>query len=192
MDIPLEKSFAVKLFCYCRQAARSVHRGLGGSWPALIEYYQGDRGASIQQLLQELTRLLAPDSLAQPRCSRQEIGRGLPAIGLFRVLLGRWLARRKTIWPFRREEIQFMASTLTSFLGTLQAPIKPEDDSLIALRMDLNTCEAVVEARCYGVPELTRAVYLEHFDQTDWLPIVRMSDILGEQRRTGSLTQRSA
>ena len=78
------------------------------------------------------------------------------------------------------EEIRFLTSTLQGLLRMLEQPVAPSADELIALQTDLCNCSGIFEVHCYGLPELERGRFIEHFDQTDRLRHWQMWEVLGE------------
>jgi len=180
MDIYLDRTTLVKSCCYCRQAARSLHRGHADSWDGLRAYYDAARSRAVAELIEELSAMLPASMRNQPPPDRSAIGQRLPKLGLLEYLFGAWLSRRKTRWKVPSLEIHYIATRLSAFLQVLERTSKPDADLLIGLRMDLTSCEFILERRGYGLPEIQRAVPVEHFDQTETVPSVSIAEILHE------------
>jgi hypothetical protein len=182
--VRLEKLLLVRLYCYIRQAERSVHRALAnlpGGWPRFQEYYAGAREAALRSLIHELNSRLPHVVRQAPPPWRLVVGANMPFPGMFRVLLGKWLTRWQRSWLFAQEEVQFIAWTLQTLLDVLALPTKPMADLLILLRMDCCSCGGFIDLRCWGLAELRRAKRIEHFDRTEWYPHLQLSDILPSQ-----------
>jgi hypothetical protein len=177
MWIPIPKELIIQLYCYSRQAERSVDAALWTTWAELRDYYGEEKLAAIRLLIGKL-RSLSPTSAASPPSSGEEITKAVSSPSLFRVLFGGWIAAWKKVYLFTHREISFMAVTLNCLFHTLRATDRPTNEALIALRMDLHACEYLIECRCYGLPQLVRAVRIEHFNQARHLVPVKMDDLI--------------
>jgi hypothetical protein len=188
--VRMEKPLIVKLYCYIRQAERSVHRALANlpsGWPRFQEYYAGAREEAIRSLIHELSSRLSPLVAEVPPPWRLVVDANLPMPGMFRILLGKWLTRWRRSWLFAKDEIQFFAWTLQTLLDVRALPTKPMADVLILLRMDCCSCGGFIDLRCWGLEELQRAKRIEHFDRTEWYPHLQLSEILPSQGLAASL-----
>ncbi len=177
--IQIEKPFLLRLYCYLQQAERSVHRPLCNHWSDFQQYYKPARAAAIESLLARLDQLI-PQRRSSPPPDKAEVFRNVPEPGMFRVFFGRWLTRGKTSFPFTAEEIAFIALTLETLLHFLDQTEKPAMDTLVTLRMDFCQAGGNIDWRCYGLEELRRASFIEHFDRTEWYPHLQLWEILGE------------
>jgi hypothetical protein len=178
--IRLGKELLLKLFCASCQGYRSVHRALqDGYWSAFQAYYTSDKREAVQSLMEQLHELTPSKWRDLPPPQVEDLSRITPSRGLFRITFGSWLNKRKQSWRFAVEEIRFLTSTLQRLLRMLERPEAPARDDLITLRMDLTNCSGIFEMRCYGLPELDRGRYIEHFDQTERVRHWELSEILG-------------
>jgi hypothetical protein len=179
--VRLSKEQILELFCYCCQAMRSVHRAHATeSWSDFQHYYAGDRIEGVRGLIDGLGKLAPSSRNGGVRLSRQEVGLAVPVPGVFRYLFGRWFTRWQRAWLFAEREIRFITATLQSLLELLALPDKPPAEVLIALRQDLGSCSGIIDMRCYGLEELDRARYIEHFDRTEWVRHYKLEEILPE------------
>jgi hypothetical protein len=178
MKVRLDKKLVLRLFCYCREAERSVHRALTNPWPAFRAYYSPAKVRAIKEAVARVTRQLGSSAECPTLPSRDQLA-VRPDWAIFaRVLFGRWLSRWETAWPFPRAEACYLAGTLTFLLRLLDDCDKPDSKVLIDLRMTLYDCQRIIEGRCYGVPGLKLANDIEHFDQTEWVKHVSLADVL--------------
>ncbi len=185
MWIAVPKLVVLQMFCYSREAERSVDATLFAHWWELREYYTAAKRAAIAQLTARLQDTLPDACLASPVMTRDEIWPKPSPLGeLFRALFGRWIAPWKTAWRFPSQEIRFIASNLTTVLSFLEAANRPANQALIDLRMDLNAGEHLIECRCHGLPELARAQRIQHFHGPRIMS-VKMEDVLGISHRAG-------
>ena len=118
---------------------------------------------------------------------------------LFRSLKGTlvWLLRRPFIrlanrfrqkWRFTRNEIIFIRQTLNCLLGML--PLQPAPPALILfnLKMDCFTCEYIIDTRLVGIPEIEKALGVEHFCQSDYVAHVKIEDLFEDEKTSGLRT----
>jgi hypothetical protein len=178
--IKLSKETILRLFCYCREGERSVHRALSANWSDLRAYYSETKRTEIKQLIKKLRQVAGQPVADGLSLTRNEAGKIVSAPGIIRYYLGRWLVQHKKAWTFPLLAIQFMALTLHSLVRFVEEEIKPDTGSLISLRMDLCVCQSLIEGRCHGLAEIERAKWIEHFQMTEWLPKVTLTDILGD------------
>jgi hypothetical protein len=180
-DIQVGKELVLRLFCLSCQGYRSLHRALQeGYWPAFQAYYTSEKREAVRRLVDRLIDLTPRSCREYPPPRSEELFRITPSLGLFRALFGRWLGKRKQNWGFTMEEIRFLTSTLQRLLKLLERPEAPPGDELIALQIDLCNCSGIIEMHCYGLPELERARYIEHFDQTETVQHWQLWEVLGE------------
>ena len=179
--IQLQKAFALKAYCYSCQGYRSIHRALQqGYWSAFQAYYDLNRRNDLESLVRQLDDQTPPPYRNRIPPSAAELARITPAPGLFRFLFARWLGKRKRSWPFMVQEIRYLSSTLGRLRSVLEESRAPPNSSLIALRNELCNCSGIVEMRCYGLAELDRAKYIEHFDHTERVAHLQLNEILSE------------
>ena len=175
MPIEIDKKALLALFCVLRQAERSVHyaHSSAGSWNEFIDYYDDSKMANVAESI----RLLKAAGAASIDL---EIRRS-PSEGVFMgILFG--AARRlvnpyKSDWSFTAEEVSFFAATLERLTAVLASRVQPRNDDLVALRMHCHECHAVISRKLIGVPELERALWIEHFRQADHVKAVTFRDM---------------
>jgi hypothetical protein len=192
MRIKLEKNTVLRLYCFLREAERSVHRAISDPWPEFKDYYRPSKIAAVQHLAETLREALGSDFPIQDQMSREQAGKSISPPGIFRYYLGHLIATRKRDWTFPASAVAFMAGTLSRLVTLLEAAQKPNPDVLISLRMDCCASEWIIENRCHGLPELNRAKRIDHFHRTDWLPYVTLGDIVGEDHLEETPTRQSA
>src|SRR5262249_3564482 len=154
MTVQLTGRKVLELFCTAREAERSVDFALLAEWPDFLEYYSAEKVARVVGLVERLRDLLPAEMQDVAARSREEICRRVLGPGPVRLLFGRWLARIQKTWGCRAQEIVFGIATLERLLQALKSTDRPSQDALIALRMDMYTCEYVIECRCHGLPGL--------------------------------------
>src|SRR5262249_31818184 len=147
----------LKLFCFCREAERSIHRALSDPWHDFLAYYTAARRMDITQTVEAANQLLGRFPACSQPPSPTEIHKRPSGSYMVRNCLGRWLARWQTSWAFAAAEVCFFAVTLSALLRLLNEPQKPENDRLIELRMAFCDCEWIIESHCCGLPELDLA-----------------------------------
>jgi hypothetical protein len=178
MMVRLDKESVVRLFCYCREAERSVHRALGDPWPEFQAYYGAEKVAPIRCLVGKLREALGDRNLS-PLSSGRERPLGIgPGRFFLRYWFGRWLVRWEKCWSFSGRDICFIVTTLEALFRLFGTASKPHADALVALRMAFYDCERVIEGRCYGLREIERASRIDHFHSSPGFPWVQLPEIL--------------
>lgn len=223
MTIKLHRDLVLQLYCHFFQAERSLHRVLGSAWCELREYYHGGRLQAFDLFRVLFFKTLSDSGLffTCPAVQLQErdlvadgspisnepfafvgqrfpppgrMGRWLfPVTDSFKSLFGRYIARWKKRWSFPAREILFLAATLDSIFHFLHSRKRPRQNHLISLRMAICDCRTYIEWRCVGLLDLQRLHRLEHFQQTEWVTPVRISDVVSDTYETSAaLPRRSA
>jgi len=176
--VRLDREAVVKLFCYCREAERSVHRALSDPWPDFRAYYGPEKTEPIRRLIESLAGAVqGQGNCPDPAAHRRPFGMSIWRLFL-RYWFGRWLVRWEKTWSFPERESYYILGRLEELLRLLACPLKPEAHSLIALRMALCECEGLIEHRCYGLREIQVAHGIDHFNKTVWLPRLSLADVL--------------
>lgn len=192
MRVRLDRNQVVRLYCYTFQGDRSVAFGLGAPWSELRDYYGGDRLSGLLRLLHDLREWSpSPDQLALEPLRSQVFGKHRPP-GLFRVLFGKWLAPWRKTWTFTTRELTYMAAVLGELVRLLEQGQKPDLAKMYELRQELCACRSLIEDRCFGMPEIKRARWLEHFWQAPWVTPVRLQEVVTELPHSDPETRRSA
>jgi hypothetical protein len=161
MRVVLDKPTVLTLYCLSRQAERSVDRALGSRWEDFRAYYDSERTGLIESCRAKIVELApAPVSAGAP-LDRDAIVSQLPEslCAIMGFLFGRWRRR----WRFKESEMVFFAQALTRLLTVLDEAVRPSQDFLISLRMDLWACTYVITTRCHGMRELVPASRITHF-----------------------------
>ncbi len=186
MKVEIPKRFAVQLFACAREAERSVAFAQLGpdQWVGLCDYYQHEKRELVRELVDRLERLVPA-------------GAPLAERGPFLEGTLTWLVRRPWVlltnrtrlkWRFTLKDLIFIRQTLNCLLETL--PLEPAPPALILynLRMDCFTCEQIIVQRLEGIPELERALRVEHFCQSDYLEHVRIVEFFEYEKTSGPST----
>jgi hypothetical protein len=181
MKLKFEKDLVIQLYCFTLQGERSIAFALGAPWPELRAYYVGARVDALKRFTQRFGEWLARQGISYPTLRSSELGPAFPSVGLWQYLLGKWMANRKSQWTFAASAAWIMASALRSLVQVLDSEVRPDQELLISLRIDLCTSRTMIENRCYGLTELKRARRIEHFWQADWIPSLKIEEILGKQ-----------
>jgi hypothetical protein len=172
----LRKQSAVGLYCWCRQAERSIDLTLTGDlaqWARLKEYYDEHKREGIGSALKEL-KALGVHLLKPP--AHEEVAY-LSFWSPFLYLFRRMLNPFKSAWSFSKDELTFIYSILDAVLRTLDSSERPDQDSLIQLRMRLYDCQWIIGNRMCGLPEFDKATYIEHFCQSRHLTPVTLEEM---------------
>jgi hypothetical protein len=176
--VRLGKTDVLKVYYFCREAERSVHRALSDPWPDFLAYYAPSRRADILATTELMNSLLGRSGLCREPPTRNEIEKLPLRVSLWRACFGRWLARWERSWSFSPPEVCFIAAVLTSLLRLLDELQKPAAEALIDLRLSFCDCQWIIERHSHGLPELRLADEVDHFNKTDSLPRVSLSDVL--------------
>jgi hypothetical protein len=162
--INLDRRTVLEIYCYCRQAERSVHFAIPSEaqWEGFLEYYGRGRIEKVEALVRKLEQFLPKESpgavLDRARLCLQE--------GFLARLAKACVSYWRESWTFGNEEIAFFCLALAAFLGLSNELHRPPVSSLIAIRQDLYLCELIIGSRVIGVPDLRRAAQIEHFCQS--------------------------
>ncbi len=184
MGIQLDKGLVVALYCYCRQAERSLDHALSADqehWCALREYYDAEKREGIASILKELTRL-GGDLGNVP--ARAAIARTplFPLFAPFRFLIRRIANLWKSSWTFSTDEVNFVLAKLTRFFHLLDGQEPGTHEELVNLRMDLSVCQWILANPTCGLPELRRARHIEHFGQADFIEHISLEKLVVSRR----------
>jgi hypothetical protein len=171
----LSKQTALILFCYFRQAERSVHYALSfpNQWPQFRAYYGDAKRTQIAKLI---------GLLRAAGATRDDLGGGqvlkgdglLAGLGSVVALVCNPFRRR---WTFSVQELSFLLATLETLLRDLCTDDPPEKPRLIALRRDCFQCHSIISRKLVGLPELRKAASIEHFNQSEYAKSVTLEEI---------------
>jgi hypothetical protein len=190
MNVILSSENIVELYCICRQAERSVHRALGWHWEAFRAYYGAERQTYLEAWERKLVDLVGPGSQWHSFANRDALVAQVRKPGFFRVIFGAWFANRRRTWSFSPAEIAFAARVLYSLIDVIGQALRPADQHLIDLRMDLWACEYLLDCRCHGLSRLERARHVEHFMQTASVPHEALHEICGSSVAVAAMNRR--
>ena len=176
MTVEIPKRLALELFAYAREAERSVDSASHGpeQWALLRDYYGEEKRDALRQMLKQIKPLI-PTYL--PLLERRQFDTTSFFWLLCRPFV-RLANRKKLSWRFARNEIVFIHQSFNYLLDLLAIEPAPPALTLVNLRMDFWACEYLVETRLRGVPELEKAVHIEHFGQSDYIEHVKIKDLL--------------
>lgn len=171
----LSKNTALLLFCYFRQAERSVHSALTfpKAWPQFLAYYDKEKQSQIAKVID----LLKDAGAGLDRVSsRQEVEHN-GWLSIVRCLAALLCNRFKRSWFFSTRELSFFSVTLEHLLGLLGHPEPPETDELIELRVDCFDCHYIIASKLIGIPEIRKANAIDHFGQSKYISHVTFQDL---------------
>lgn len=193
MKLRLEKEFMIRLYCYTMQGERSIAFSLGAPWPELREYYRGARLAALKEFVQCFHERLERHKIKVPTVNRNELGAFFSWLYPYQCLFSYWTSRWRRHWSISAPVVGFMASALDSLVHHLDSEIRPDQEVLISLRMDLCASRSLIQDfYCNGLDEINRARHIEHFWQADWITPVKLEDLLGKSLNSDELTRKSA
>jgi len=164
----LSKNTALLLFCYFRQAERSVHYALTfpNAWPRFLAYYDKIKQTQIANVIKLLKDAGAEVDKIPSRQALFEQNDWLSFVRCSMALLCNPLKRS---WSFSRQELSFFSATLDHLLQILGYPEPREHDELIELRRECFDCHYRIRAKLIGVPEIRKADAIEHFGQSEYV-----------------------
>jgi hypothetical protein len=171
----LSKNTALLLYCYFRQAERSVHYVLSfpNEWPQFVAYYDK---AKQSQIVKVIGLLKDAGAGLDKVSSRQEFQQN----GLWSVLrcsIALLCNPLKRSWSFSIRELSFFYATLEHLLRILSYAEPREKNELIELRLDCFYCHNIIGRKLIGVPALRKADAIEYFNQSDYLRHVTFQDL---------------
>jgi hypothetical protein len=171
----LSKNTALLLFCYFRQAERSVHYALSfpHEWPQFVAYYDKAKQARIAETI----ALLKDAGAELDRVpSRQDfVQSGL--LSVIRCSLAFLCNPLKHSWSFSVRELSFFCATLEHLLWILGSAEPRKNNELIELRLDCFHCHYMIGRKLIGVPEIRKADAIEHFNHSEYVRHVTFQDL---------------
>src|SRR5262249_22216779 len=172
-----EKSEALKLFCLARQAERSIDFALSSErqWDLLRHYYHSERLGMLECAVESL-RGLAP-AAATPISTDQAFRLRLWWILTYPAR--KLLNRVRAFWRFKETELKFILQTFQSVIDSLRRRHKPNARTLVQLRMELLTCQLIIERKMVGLPQIREAERIEHFCQAPHIKPFKLEEIAG-------------
>lgn len=175
MAILFSKKTALTLFCYFRQAERSVHYALScpSQWRQFVAYYDESRQAQITALL----GMLKDAGAVLDRVPKRQAVAPNGWLSMARSVAGFFLNSLKNSWSFSVDEVSFFAATLEELLKVLHLDEPLDKKKLTELRLDCFTCHYTIRQRLIGVPEIHRADTIEHFNQSKYVSHVSLQDL---------------
>jgi hypothetical protein len=176
MSVEIQKRLALQLFAYAREAERSVDFACHGpeQWASLRDYYGGEKREALRELLKQIEPFIPP---YPPLLDRSQFYAS-DFLWLLRRPFIRLANRKRLDWQFAPREIVFIHQIFNYLLDLLAAEPAPPAQTLVNLRMDFSTCEDIIDTRLHGVPELGRALKVEHFCQNERGEYVKIKDLL--------------
>ncbi|MCI0378274.1 MAG: hypothetical protein L0215_11760 [Gemmataceae bacterium] len=165
MKIRLQKKQLLTVYCYLREAERSLHflMNPARSWDEFLAYYDDDKIRAIRQLSDRLLDNF-PETVLNGKIAAPP---STPKPGFFRVVFGPWLNNWKKSWNLPVESVVFPGRCLSALVALLEKGAKPSAESLFQLRLAFSDAERRLEFACYGLKELDVAQHIAHFDQPD-------------------------
>jgi hypothetical protein len=182
MKVRLNKELVLKLYCHTFQGERSIAFALGAPWPELRQYYLGERITALRTFTTSFNEMVVRWGCALALQGREKLGPYGQPVNLFQYVFGKWITKWQNQWSFSAQVVCFQASALNALVKVLDSDIRPGQEELISLRMDLCQSRSWIEDRCYGLAELTLARRIEHFWRADWIsPPLKVEDILANK-----------
>jgi hypothetical protein len=162
----LSKKAALLLFCYFRQAERSIHHAVScpTEWSQFVAYYD----AKQTEIITVITMLKDAGAARDSDVSREDLTENsLLSVG--RSIAGLLWNRLKRTWSFSVRELSFFSGTLDKLLRMLHDSERPNKHELIELRLDCYYCHYTIGRKLIGIPEIRKADSIEHFMQSGYV-----------------------
>ena len=177
MTVEIQKRLGIQLFAYAREAERSVDFACHGpeQWVLLRDYYGDEKREALRDILGQLEPMIPS---CPPLLDRNQFDTTTFA-WLCRRPFVRLANRNKLKWRFARNEIVFFHQSFHYLLDLLALEPAPPALALVNLRMDFFTCEHLIDSRLYGIPEIEKAVRVEHFCHNEHIEHIKIADLLG-------------
>jgi hypothetical protein len=175
MSTRLSKNTILALFCYCRQAERSVHHAASCSsqWLNFVAYYDEEKRHAIARLIETLRQAGAAHN---PNVDPQSFSQSIFS-ALICQTLGRVINKIRASWSFSTMELSFIYSALRQLLNIIEGAKPQAFQELIDLRMDLYACQEILGWKLIGMSELRKAEKIAHFNQSDYLEHVSLQEM---------------
>ncbi len=151
----LSKKTALMLFCYFRQAERSVHYALSfpDQWPQFLAYYDDGKKTRIADVIEMLKVYGATQGKDPGRQALAQDG-WLNTVRCAAALVCNPLKRR---WTFSAGQLSFFLVTLDNLLSILHQEHPPQKAELIELRRNCFECNYIVGRKLIGDAEIRKA-----------------------------------
>src|SRR5262245_54286005 len=117
----------VTVFCYLREAERSIHRALNPAcrWSDFVDYYQPAKVAALRHFAERFQPALATVDKGFPSAEQARRLRGPGWLSILKnVCFGHW----QRTWCFSEDEIAYLGSIFVAILHLLIAELKPSAD----------------------------------------------------------------
>jgi hypothetical protein len=183
MTVEIPKKLAIQLFAYAREAERSVDFSYMGpdQWVLLQDYYGPGKQAALREIVDQLKPLIPS---YPPLLARDQFFKGTLTWILRRPFI-RLANLSKLKWRFSRNEIIFINQAFKCLLDIVPLRPVPPALTLVNMRLDLFTCECIIQRRLDGIPEIEKANRVEHFCQPDHIEHVKIEDLLEYEKTSG-------
>jgi len=168
----LSKKAANSLYCFCRQAALSVHRVTQNQWGEFLAFYDAEKKAWLDQLL-DISRIPGATPKQMPSALSQRDPIMAIAASVIRIVQNQF--RRS--WSFSVVELSYIHCTLTDVHKILQERQPPSLEERIKLRMRLDDCRFIISQKLIGVPELRIIDRIEHFNQSEYVQHITLKEL---------------
>lgn len=162
----ITKDQVVLLFCFFRQAERSVDHALSSptQWSDFLRYYD----PSKRCLLSELLKSLDHEFVVAGHPSKEPILLNNVFLSTIVVILGLIVNRFKSTWKFSAREVAMFSSSLGKLQEILDGSDFPGSASLIDCRVRCWKCQFIMTCKLAGLDEIRKASDIEHFNQADF------------------------
>jgi hypothetical protein len=167
MYLYFSKNTSLTLFCFLRQAERSVHYALScpSQWSQFVAYYDKSKQTQISEVIGMLKDAGAVQDNIPSRQALAQSG----LLSMVRCTAGLLCNPLKRSWAFSVREISFFSVTLEHLLRILHNADLPKKEELIELRLDCFVCNSVIARKLIGVREIKKASSVEHFNQSEYV-----------------------
>lgn len=173
MTAEIDKSLAIQLLYYSRQAVRSLDKLLAvpSKWQEFLSFYLAERRDTLVRLIGSLNPAAHPLRAHNISCSHAT----LLSIVLtpIRIVVNRFRRR----WYLGDPQLSFVICSLGRMVSVLSLPEYPPQKEIVAMRVDLHACYVFLANLVIGLPEVRRLVHIEHFDQPFHITPVLPADL---------------
>lgn len=161
MSTVFSKQFVLMMYCYCRQAERSIHYAVScpNQWKQFCEYYSEQKRRRLRSILHDINAREPSEDFAI-KCGCRD---WIPALELPRLLVRSAVNQFRSSWSFDAHELDLVADAIRRLLAITRDDCVLSHRELLQLRKRFFECSYAIERKLIGLIELRRASRVEHW-----------------------------